>query len=131
MARAALPEPCSGGSRIFYTETPRRVDSVELDSAASFTHNVRDDTAGLDPDAASFTYEIYQQSGMLAASGSYFTSDHLNVIDITQIAPPGVRFGTVIFDFTAARGGWVSARYSAFGRFSVELEAACRDVSIF
>ena len=33
----------------------------------------------------------------------------------------------VTFDFTQSGGGWVSAKYSAFGLFSVELNSACRD----
>lgn len=181
------------------TDTPRRVDPVELAAQATYVSDLRDDPSGLDPDAdgfaeglafvrraggalplegdyfqvdsandfaagerlvrprdfcdvqeirfldfgagtrlqvlidlprgddeASFTYEVFEQSGNLAASGDYFTSDHLNVMDVQEIAPAGVRFGTVVFDFTAASGGWVSARYSAFGRFSVELGSACR-----
>ena len=39
----------------------------------------------------------------------------------------GESFGTVLFDFAGSEGGWVSARYSAFGRFSLELNAACLD----
>lgn len=181
------------------TDTPRRVDPVELAAGATFATDVRHDPTGLDPDAdgfaeglmfirrgdgalplegdyfqvdsgndfatgnrlvrpedfchvqeirfldfgdgtqlrvlidlprdaeeASFSYDFYDQSGELISSGDYVTSDHLNVIDAASIAPAGVRFGTVVFDFTAAAGGWVSGRYSAFGRFSVELGAACR-----
>ncbi|MCP3994495.1 MAG: hypothetical protein GY722_05435, partial [bacterium] len=36
-------------------------------------------------------------------------------------------FGTVMFDFSGSGGGWASAKYSAFGLFSVELNSACRD----
>ena len=51
---------------------------------------------------------------------------NLNVFDLAFL---GVTesFGTLVFDFTDSGGGWVSGRYSAFGRFSVDLESACRD----
>lgn len=74
----------------------------------------------------SFTYVAYNQDGETVGSGELSTSDHFNVIDVSELVVDE-SFGTVLFDFSASGGGWVSARYSAFGRFSVELNAACRD----
>ncbi len=74
----------------------------------------------------SFSYTAYAEDGTVVASGEVSTSDYLSVLDIGELVP-GNNFGTVWFDFSSSGGGWVSARYSAFGRFSVELNAACRD----
>ncbi len=78
------------------------------------------------PELPSSTYTSYAESGDMIAQGEYFTSDHLSVIEVTElgIADP---FGTVLFDFSSSGGGFVSARYSAFGLYSVELGSACRD----
>ena len=74
----------------------------------------------------SFTYSAYMENGDLIVQDEVFTSDHLTTIDVADlgIAPA---FGTVVFDFANSEGGFVSAKYSAFGLFSVELNSACRD----
>lgn len=77
--------------------------------------------------APTFTYTVYSQAGAELGTGDYFTNTHLNVVDIAELAGMGNRFGTVVFDFSKAGGGVVVGRYSAFGRFSVELNGACRD----
>jgi hypothetical protein len=77
--------------------------------------------------APSFTYTVYNQAGVEIASGDYFTNTHLNAIDAEELAGMGNRFGTVVFDFSKAGGGAVTAKYSAFGRYSVEVNGACRD----
>lgn len=74
-----------------------------------------------------FTYTVYNQGGVEITSGDYFTNTHLNSIDVEELAGMGNRFGTVVFDFSKAGGGLVTGEYSAFGRFSVELNGACRD----
>ena len=76
---------------------------------------------------ASFSYEVYNQAGDSIASGEYFTAEHLSVVPVLDLVPGGQEFGTVVFDFAASSGGWASAKYSAFGKFSVELNSACRD----
>lgn len=76
-------------------------------------------------DAASFTYTAYDEPGAMIEQGEFFTSAHLNVIDIGDLVT-GENFGTVLFDFTNSAGGFATAEYSAFGRFSLELNAACR-----
>ena len=78
------------------------------------------------PNLPSFTYHAYMENGDLIVQDELFTSDHLTTIDVVDlgIAPA---FGTVIFDFSNSGGGFVSAKYSAFGLFSVELSSACRD----
>ena len=73
------------------------------------------------------TYQAYSQDGEVLDTGEYFTDQHLNVLPIEDLVSGGQRFGSVRFDFTNAGGGWVGARYSAFGRFSVELNGECRD----
>ena len=74
----------------------------------------------------SFSYTAYNQAGAMVASGDFFTSNHLSVLDVEELVGDA-SFGTVLFDFTLSGSGWVSAKYSAFGRFSLELNAACRD----
>ncbi len=76
-------------------------------------------------ETASFTYTAYDETGTMIEQGDFFTSDHLNVVDIGDLVTGG-NFGTVFFDFTRSAGGFVTAEYSAFGRYSVELNAACR-----
>lgn len=75
----------------------------------------------------SFTYTVYNQAGVELGSGDYFTNTHLNAVDAEELAGMGNRFGTVVFDFSKAGGGLVTGKYSAFGRFSVEMNGACRD----
>lgn len=77
--------------------------------------------------APSFTYTVYNQAGVELGSGEYFTNTHLNAIDAEDLSGMGNRFGTVVFDFSKAGGGVVTAKYSAFGRYSVEMNGACRD----
>ncbi|MEE8525594.1 MAG: hypothetical protein V3T72_16785 [Thermoanaerobaculia bacterium] len=77
-------------------------------------------------DVPSVSYTAYGEDGEMVAEGELFTSEHLTVVDVTELLP-GEAFGTVLFDFSNSSGGWASARYSAFGRFSLELNAACRD----
>ncbi len=72
-----------------------------------------------------FSYTAYDQAGVEVAQGDFSTSNHLNVIDVADLGIADA-FGTVVFDFTTAGGGFVTGKYSAFGRFSVELNAACR-----
>lgn len=74
----------------------------------------------------SLTWTGYNERGDLVGDGELFTSDHLTLIAVADLGIPG-RFGTVLFDFSSSGGGWVSARHSAFGLFSVELGSACRE----
>ncbi len=83
-----------------------------------------DDPQG--PGTASFHYTAYDTAGTKIADDDYFTSDHLNVIGVDQLVS-GESFGTVVFDFSSSGGGFATARYSAAGRFSLELNAACLD----
>ncbi len=78
------------------------------------------------PDMPSFSYTSYEEDGDLIVEDEFFTSDHLIDVDVADL---GINpsFGTVIFDFSNSGGGYVSAKYSAFGLFSVELNSACRD----
>ncbi len=78
------------------------------------------------PDMPSFSYTSYEEDGDLIIEDEFFTSDHLTEVDVADL---GINpsFGTVIFDFSNSGGGYVSAKYSAFGLFSVELNSACRD----
>jgi len=79
------------------------------------------------PDSGpAFSFTAYGQPGQIVSSGNYFTSDNLVFLDVTDLVP-SENFGTLVFDFTNSNGGWASAKYSAFGRFSVELNSACRD----
>ncbi len=77
----------------------------------------------------SFTYTAYDEAGeRVVAERERYTSDNLEIFDVDDLVG-GVRFGTVVFDFSNSGGGFVTARYSAFGRFSVELNSACLDES--
>ncbi len=77
-------------------------------------------------DQPSFTYTAYDEQANMVADGEFFASSHLTVIDVTDLGIVDA-FGTVLFDFSNSGGGWVNAKYSAFGLFSVELSSACRD----
>ena len=55
-----------------------------------------------------------------------FTSDHVNFLGLADLGITQ-QFGTLVFDFTNSDGGWVGARFSAFGEFSVDVESDCRD----
>ncbi len=96
---------------------------VEFGSGSEFRILVDDPQGASQP---SFTYTAYDQQGVELFSDSYSTSDHLTSIDVTELGFNDP-FGTVVFDFTNSGSGWVSAKYSAFGLFSVELNSACRD----
>ncbi len=74
----------------------------------------------------SFGYTAYDEAGTMVAEGTYFTSDHLNALSLADLGITQA-FGILLFDLSSSGGGWVSARYSAFGRFSVDLKSACRD----
>lgn len=78
------------------------------------------------PELPSFSYKAYDEGGAMVAEGEFRTSSYLSLLDVAELVA-GEAFGTVHFDFSASGGGWVSAKYSAFGRFSVELNAVCRD----
>ena len=56
----------------------------------------------------------------------FMTSKYISVLEVEELVAEE-SFGTVVFDFSRSGGGWVSAKYSAFGLFSVELNSACRD----
>jgi len=78
--------------------------------------------------APSFTYTAYNQAGaVLVADAEYSTNTHLNVVDVADLVGMSNHFGTIVFDFSKAGGGMVIGKYSAFGRFSVEFNSACRD----
>ena len=74
----------------------------------------------------SFSYTAYDQAGTQVAQGDIFTPSYLLMLDIGALVATE-HFGTIYFDFSSSGGGWVCAKYSAFGRFSIELNAACRD----
>ena len=77
-------------------------------------------------DLSSFSYTAYNEAGEMIAGDDFFTSDHLTTIDVPALGITN-SFGTVVFDFTNSGGGFASAKYSAFGVYSVELNSACRD----
>lgn len=77
--------------------------------------------------APSLTYTIISEAGQVVKQADLFTAAHLNVVEVADLVPGGQRFGTIVLDFSPSGTGWVSASYSAFGRFSVELNGACRD----
>jgi hypothetical protein len=73
-----------------------------------------------------FSYTAYNQAGGIETTGNVSTSDNLVFFDAADLVS-STNFGALVFDFTNSGGGWASAKYSAFGRFSVELNSACRD----
>ncbi len=96
---------------------------VDFGSGSTFRVLVDTPRGGVEP---SFGFTAYDEAGIMVAEGTFFTSDHLNVLGPTDLGITQA-FGTLVFDFSSSGGGWVSARYSAFGRFSVDLKSACRD----
>ena len=76
---------------------------------------------------AAVSYEAYNLGGDMVATGLLLTDDNLIFLEHTELVASEEAFGSVVFDFTASGGGWVSAEYSAFGLFSVELNSGCLD----
>ncbi len=85
-----------------------------------------DEPLGLE--VPSFSYRAYNEAGAMIAQSDYVTSEHLVSIAVDDLVPDQ-RFGTLLFDFSAAGGGFAAAEYSAFGRFSVELNGVCRSLT--
>ncbi len=77
------------------------------------------------PATPSFSYTAVNEAGTIVVEGDFFTSDHVTTIDVKDLVP-GHSFGTLVFDFSNSIGGFVTAEYSAFERFSVELNGVCR-----
>ena len=71
----------------------------------------------------SFSYNAYNQSGALVGSGNFFAEEHFMLVDRSVFATQS--FGVLDVDFGNAVGGHVSATFSAFGRFSVDLSGEC------
>lgn len=69
---------------------------------------------------ASFT--VYNEAGAELDSGMIVTANAVSVLDSTELTP--IRFGTLVIEFEAG-GGALSVEYSAFGRFSVAMNATC------
>ncbi len=116
----------AGGDRLVRPAefcTVQEIRFVDFGSSTTFRVLVDEPQGGGDP---SFDFTAYDETGEMVTEGTHFTADHLNVFDLAFL---GITesFGTLVFDFTDSGGGWVSGRYSAFGRFSVDLESACRD----
>lgn len=80
---------------------------------------VSDPQGAVDP-TASFT--VYNEGGAVLDSGDIVTSDAVLVLDSTELT--AIKFGILDVEF-AAGGGALSVEYSAFGRFSVAMNAAC------
>ncbi|MEM7351425.1 MAG: hypothetical protein AAF657_11505 [Acidobacteriota bacterium] len=74
--------------------------------------------------SAAFSYTAYTDGGAMVAEGNFFSSNHLTLIEQDDLVP-GQNFGTLLLDFSPSGSGWASAEYSAFGRFSLELNSAC------
>ncbi len=72
----------------------------------------------------SFSFTAYDEAGGLIAEGERDTPDNLTILNATDLAG-STSFGTIVFDFSSSGGGFVTAEYSAFGRFSLELNSAC------
>jgi hypothetical protein len=79
---------------------------------------------GADPgsDPPSVTVRPITENGSLLAPTDVFTDQVL--VKLPATAFTGVDFGTLTFDFGPS-GGYVFARYSAQGKFSVGLNGAC------
>lgn len=76
-------------------------------------------------DATAYTFRAYDEAGTEIASGDRSASSHLLRFPVADLVGSGNRFGTLLFDFP--EGGWVSARYEAFGRYSAEVAGDCAD----
>lgn len=77
------------------------------------------------PLTASFSYEVFDFNGSSVTFGSFITSQHYLELTNTDLGI-AIPFGTVVFNFGPAEGGWTSARYSAFSQFSTEVASSCQ-----
>ena len=80
---------------------------------------------GSDPgsDPPSVTVTPYSQAGAVLSATDIYTDQVVLKLDASDFT--GLSFGTLRFDFTNSSGGYVYAKYSAAGKFSVGLNSAC------
>jgi hypothetical protein len=77
----------------------------------------------LDTDPPTFSVVPLSEDGAIGPQIDVYTDDFLVQLTAADLSPFGA--GNLTFDFTNASGGFVSAVYSAEGRFSVGINGAC------
>ncbi len=73
----------------------------------------------LEPTAS---FSVYDEAGTLLDDGMLFIDQAIEALDATELTE--VQFGVLVIDFLTG-GGAMSVEYSAFGRFSVSMNANC------
>lgn len=73
-----------------------------------------------------FNVTIYDELGNVRGQRAVVQSSHTRQLAIEELIS-NLAFGTLVFDFSRSGSGVVTGSYSAFGRFSTEVQGACRD----
>lgn len=118
----------ASGDRLVAPEDLCRIQEIRFLDFGSGTElwMLIDDPRGSDPftDASSFTVTPVTEDGSTLAPRDVFTDDAM--LKLPAAFFTGLDFGTLVFDFSNSSGGYVFAKYSAEGKFSVGLNSACR-----
>lgn len=87
-------------------------------------NNPRGPTPGVDP--PSFTVQVLDEDGDPIGMPQQVHTDK-NALELAASDFTGASFGTLVFDFGNAAGGYVFSEYSSEGRFSVGVDTQCED----
>lgn len=68
------------------------------------------------------TYTVFNEAGNQVGSGEFMTGDNVGIFNTSELT--ATNFGTLVVEFVQG-GGALSVEYSAFGRFSVAMNATC------
>lgn len=93
-----------------------------------FVEQPQGDDPGSDPPTAILT--LRDEDGFVRTTLILRTDDNVLIFDLAALLPPEVPpFGSAQIDFELTRG-WAFSAYSADGRFSVGLNAACLEPAV-
>ena len=121
----------SGGNFATSDQLLRREDICEVLQIRlqDFGSGVRVRLYATDPQGAmapTAMFTAYNQAGAEVDSGMLIVDDPVEIFEVADLT--STRFGTLVVDFFAGAGA-MSAEYSAFGRFSVAVNATCVEPS--
>ncbi|MEM6793877.1 MAG: hypothetical protein AAF725_07825 [Acidobacteriota bacterium] len=126
-SRVDFANDFAAGSRMIEADEfcrKQEIRVVDFGSGSDFNVLLRE---GVFSPQAAMTVTILDEAGNLVAeeevAGNGYNLRKIAIEELTE----DLSFGTLIFDFGGSGGGVVTGRYSAFGRFSTEVNGVCRD----
>ncbi|MEM8996112.1 MAG: hypothetical protein AAGF23_15095, partial [Acidobacteriota bacterium] len=126
-SRVDFANDFAAGSRLFEADDfcrRQEIRAVDFGSGSDFGVLLRESSG---PGPAAMVVTVLDEAGNLVGERSVpRNSANVRRLAIEELDDT-LDFGTLIFDFTPSGGGVVTGRYSAFGRFSTEVNGACRD----